>query len=99
MPSLLFSAFVPFFLTLLLLFLFILIPRSGGKSGSNKKTDGVKVTLCFFLPSLLVSFPSGSHSDHHVGGLLLLLLLIITVYIMDLIFIIADVVTDLVGIL
>lgn len=42
MPALLFSAFVPFFLTLLLLFLFILIPRSGGKSGSNKKADGVK---------------------------------------------------------
>ncbi|KAM7373813.1 hypothetical protein PAMP_006513 [Pampus punctatissimus] len=42
MPSLLFSAFVPFFLTVLLLFLFVLIPRSGGKSGSNKKADGVK---------------------------------------------------------
>lgn len=44
MPSLLFAAFVPFFLTLLLLSLFVLIPRSGGKSGSNKKADGVKVT-------------------------------------------------------
>ncbi|MEQ2192577.1 hypothetical protein XENOCAPTIV_013884, partial [Xenoophorus captivus] len=42
MPSLPFSAFVPFVLTMLLLFLFILIPRSGGKSGSNKKADGVK---------------------------------------------------------
>ncbi|XP_035771457.1 calcium/calmodulin-dependent protein kinase type II subunit alpha [Neolamprologus brichardi] len=29
---------------LLLLSLFVLIPRSGGKSGSNKKADGVKVT-------------------------------------------------------
>lgn len=45
MPSLLFSAFVPFFLTILLLFLFVLIPRSGGKSGSNKKADGVKVNI------------------------------------------------------
>uniref|UniRef100_A0A8C5DZF2 Calcium/calmodulin-dependent protein kinase type II subunit alpha n=1 Tax=Gouania willdenowi TaxID=441366 RepID=A0A8C5DZF2_GOUWI len=40
MPSLLFSAFVPFFLTLLLLLLFVCIPRSGGKS--SKKADGVK---------------------------------------------------------
>ncbi|KAF0022895.1 hypothetical protein F2P81_024876 [Scophthalmus maximus] len=40
MPSLLFSAFVPFFLTLLLLCLLMLIPRSGGKS--SKKNDGVK---------------------------------------------------------
>lgn len=44
MPSLLFSAFLPFFVTLLLLALFVLVPRSGGKSGSNKKADGVKVT-------------------------------------------------------
>lgn len=44
MPSLFFSAFVPFFLTLVLLSLLILIPRSGGKSGSNKKADGVKVS-------------------------------------------------------
>lgn len=50
MPSLLFSAFVPFFLTLLLLFLFILVPRSGGKSGSNKKADGVKVTNYSYYP-------------------------------------------------
>lgn len=49
MPSLLFSAFVPFFLTILLLFLFVLIPRSGGKSGSNKKADGVKVNILLFL--------------------------------------------------
>uniref|UniRef100_A0A8C6L354 calcium/calmodulin-dependent protein kinase n=1 Tax=Nothobranchius furzeri TaxID=105023 RepID=A0A8C6L354_NOTFU len=45
MPLLLFSAFVPFFLTLVLLCLFVFIPCSGGKSGSNKKADGVKVTL------------------------------------------------------
>jgi len=50
MPSLLFTAFVPFFLTLVLLLLSVLIPRSGGKSG-NKKADGVKVMLLLLLLS------------------------------------------------
>lgn len=54
MPSLLFSAFVPFFLTILLFLLFVLIPRSGGKSGSNKKADGVKVNI---ISSLLIYDP------------------------------------------
>lgn len=53
MPSLLFSAFVPFFLTILLLFLFVLIPRSGGKSGSNKKADGVKVNILFLYLNII----------------------------------------------
>lgn len=53
MPSLLFSAFVPFFLTILLLFLFVLIPRSGGKSGSNKKADGVKVNILFLFLNII----------------------------------------------
>lgn len=46
MPSLLLSAFVPFFVTLLIFLIFVFIPCSGGKSG-NKKTDGVKVTIFF----------------------------------------------------
>lgn len=46
MPTLLFSAFVPFFVTLLIFLIFVFIPCSGGKSG-NKKTDGVKVTIFF----------------------------------------------------
>lgn len=53
MPSLLFSAFVPFFLTILLLFLFVLIPRSGGKSGSNKKADGVKVNILLLFLNII----------------------------------------------
>lgn len=40
--ALLFWAFVPFLIALLLLSLIFIVSRSGGKSGANKKADGVK---------------------------------------------------------